>query len=166
MRNMFEWISIGFGVLAAVAGVLVLRGVFQKALSSASTVRFFRWSLVASFAGLIPLSHHLTLVQQICMLSVYCSAAAIVAWLRFGLLGHSRQIFVVAVTAVLYFDIACLATRLFRNPPLLPTVITQPPSLFQLIQVFFAVTFIVLGILAVRKCGIEPSHGKLTLRGI
>ena len=149
--NLFGWINLSFGLLAAIAGVIVLHGVFHRPLNSAPTVRFLQFSLVASLAGLMPLSHHLTPVQQICMISVYCSAAAIVAWLKFGLIGPSRLIFALSLTAVLYFDIVFVATRVFRHPPLL-TAPMAPFSLLRLIQILFAAGFIVLGILAVRSC--------------
>jgi hypothetical protein len=158
ISNFFGWINFGFGLLAALAGGMVLRGIFLRTLSSASTVRFLGWSLFASLAGLMPLAHHLRPVQLICMLSVYCSAAAIVAWLKFGLVGRSRRIFVLSVTAVLYFDIVFVATRIFRNPPLFTVPLAQPLPFLQLVQIVFAAAFIGLGILAVRKCRIEPAR--------
>jgi hypothetical protein len=162
--DLFEWINVAFGLFAAVAGVIVLRGVFRRRLSRASTVRFLRWSMIASLAGLMPLAHHLTPVQQICILSVYCSGAAIVAWLKFGLLGRWRTIFALSVTAVLYFDCAFLSIRIFRNSLLFTPSATQSFSFFQLVQFLFAAGFIVLGILAARKCQIEtanmPAPGK------
>jgi len=156
--SVFGWINVAFGLLAVVAGVIVLRGVFHRALSSASTVRFLRWSLVASLAGLLPLTRHLTPVQQICILSVYCSGAAIVAWLKFGLVGRSRWIFALSVTGALYFDVVFVATRLFRNPPLFTTPVAIPLPFFQLVQILFAAAFIALGIVAVKKCRIEPAR--------
>lgn len=166
--NIFGWINLAFGLLAAVAGIIVLRGVFHRPLSSASTVRFLRWSLVASLAGLMPLSRHLTGVQLICILSVYCSAAAMIAWRKFGLVGHSRQIFTHSVTALLYCDLVFVATWFFRTPPLLTAPLARPLASFQLVQILFAAGFIVLGILAASKCRIEPdtmpSLGKLTHR--
>jgi hypothetical protein len=158
MLNIFGWINLAFGLFAALAGGIVLRGIFLRTLSSASTVRFLRWSLVASLAGLMPLTRHLTPVQEICILSVYCSAAAIVAWLKFGLVGGSRRIFGLSVTAVLYIDVVLVATRIFRNPPLFTAPLAQPLLSFQLHQILFAGAFIVLGILAVRKCRIEPAR--------
>jgi hypothetical protein len=158
MMIFFGWINLAFGLLAAFAGVIVLRGVFRRTLSSASAVRFLRWSLVASLAGLMPLTRHLTPVQQTCIVSLYCSGAAIIAWLKFGLVGHSRRIFAVCVTGILYFDVVIVATRLFRNPPLFTAPLTNPLPLFQVAEILFAVAFIVLGILAVRKCRIEPAR--------
>jgi hypothetical protein len=157
MTNIFGWINLAFGLVAAAVGVVVLHGVFHRHLSSASTVRFLRWSLFASVAGLLPLTRHLAAVQLICMLSVYCSAAAIVAWLKFGLVGHSRQIFAFSVTTILYFDVIFVATRLFRTPPLFTAPLANPLPFFQLVQILFAAAFVVLGILAVRKCRIEPA---------
>jgi hypothetical protein len=156
--NIFGWINVAFGVLAAFAGIIVLRGVFHKSLSSASTVRFLRWSLVASLAGLMPLTRHLTPVQRICIVSVYCSAAAIVAWLKFGLVDRSRWNFAASVTSVLYSDVVFVCTRIFRNPPLFTVPLSRPFPLFQFVQMVFADAFIVLGIVAIRKCRIEPGN--------
>ena len=158
MMNVFGWVNLAFGLLGAVAGVIMLRGIFQRSLSSASAVRFLRWSLVASLAGLLPLTRHLTPIQQTCMVSVYCSGAAIIAWLKFGLVGRSRRIFAGCVMGILYFDVVFVATRLFRNPPLFTAPLANPLPFFQFVQILFAVTFIVLGILAVRKCRIEPAE--------
>ena len=49
--NVFGWINFAFGLLAALVGVFVLRGVFHRRLSSASTVRFLRWSLYCEPGG-------------------------------------------------------------------------------------------------------------------
>ena len=68
--NIFGWINVSFGLFAALVGVFVLRGMFHRRLSSASTVRFLRSSLIASLAGLMPLTPHLTPVQEISILSV------------------------------------------------------------------------------------------------
>jgi hypothetical protein len=156
--NIFGWINVAFGLFAARAGVIVLRGVFHRRLSSASTVRFLSCSLIASLAGLIPLTRHLTPVQQICILSGYCSGAALIAWRKFGLLGRWRGIFVLSITAILYFDFAFVSTGVFRNS--LPFTPSAAPSFsfFQLIQFLFAAAFIVLGILAVRSCRIESAN--------
>jgi hypothetical protein len=155
--NIFGWINFAFGLFAAFVGVFVLRGMFHRRLSSASTVRFLRSSLIASLAGLMPLTRHLTPVQKISILSVYCSGVAIVAWLIFGLLGRWRRIFVLSVTAVLYFDFAFLSIRVFRNSLLFTPSIAQPFLLSQVVHFLFAAGFIVLGILAVRNCEIEPA---------
>jgi hypothetical protein len=167
MFNLFGWINVTFGLLAAVGGVIVLHGVFHKPLSQGSTVRFLIGSLLASLAGLMPMTRHITPVQQICMLSIYCSALATVAWLRFGLAGHWRRIFTLCVTAVLYFDIVFVSTSLFKNPPLLTTPLAKPLSWFQVAQILFAAAFMVLGIQASRSL-IEPasvpSLGKLRPR--
>ena len=164
--NIFGWINLAFGLLAASAGVFVLRGVFHTRLSSASTVRFLFASLLASLAGLMPLTHHLSPVQQISILSVYCSGAAIIAWLKFDLRGRARRIFAVSVTAVLYFDLVFVFTHIFRNPPLFTARLAQPLPFIQLVQILFAAAFIGLGILAVRACRIAPPNvpglGKFT----
>jgi hypothetical protein len=156
--KIFRLINFAFGLFAALAGLIVLGGVFHRRLSSKSTVQFLRWSLIASLAGLMPITRHLTPVQKICIVSVYCSGAAIVAWLKFGLVGSSRRIFALSVTAVLYFDFVFVATRLFRNQPLFTAPLAQPLSFLQLFQVLFAAAFMVVGIVAATKCRIEPAR--------
>ena len=167
MLNIFGFINFAFGLLGALAGVIVLRGIFHRPLSSGSTVRFLMGSLFASLAGLMPITRHVTPVQLICMLSVYCSAAATLAWLKFGLATrHWRRIFTLCLTAILYFDIIFVATWLSKTPPLMTAPLTMPLPSFQLAQILFAAAFIVLGILAARKCPIGPasvtSLGKLS----
>ncbi len=155
--GIFGWINVAFGVLAALAGMIVLRGVFHRTLSSTSTIRFLQLSLLASVAGLMPLAHHLTPLQQICMVSIYCSGAATIAWLKFGLLGRSRRVFAASVTAVLYFDLVYVFTGLFGNSPLFTARLAQPLPFSQFAQILFAAGFVVLGILAVKKCRIKPA---------
>jgi hypothetical protein len=157
MLNLLGWMNLAFGSFAVLAGTIVLRGVFNRKLSSASAARFLRWSLFASLAGLLPLTHHLTPVQQICMVTVYCSGAAIVAWLKFGMVGRWRRVFALAVTAVLYFDIVFVATRIFGNPPLFTAPLAEPLPRFQLVQILFAAAFTIVGVLALKKCRIEPA---------
>ena len=158
MLNFFGWMNLAIGILAAIAGVAVFRGVFRRSLSAASAVRFLKWSLFAGVAGLMPLSRHLAPLQQICMVSVYCSGAAIVAWLKFGLVGRSRSIFALSLTSVLYFDIVSVFTQLFRTPSLSTMRLMQPQPFFQFVQFLFAAAFIVLGVLAMRKFRIEPDR--------
>lgn len=162
--NIIGSINLAFGLLAAVGGVIVVYGLFHRHLSSASTVRFLMLSLLASLAGLMPLTRHLTPVQGISMLSVYCSAAGVAAWLKFDLQGRARRIFAIAVTAVLYCDTMFVGTKLFKDQPLFTAPLARPLPFFQLVQILFAAAFIVIGILAVRNCGFKPAgvpaHGK------
>ena len=156
MTNIFRWINAVCGFFAALIGLIVLRGVFHRRLSRVSTMRFLRWSLIASLAGLMPITRDLTPVQQICIPSVYCAGAAIVAWLKFGLLGRWRGIFALSVTAVLYFDCAFVSTRFFGNSLLFTPSTALSFWLFQHVQFLLAAGFVVLGMLAARKCGGEP----------
>jgi hypothetical protein len=158
MINFFRWANLVLGVFAAGVGVFVLRGVFHNRLSRASAVRFLRFSLLASLAGLMPLARHITPVQSICMASVYCSAAAIVAWFKFGLLGRSRRVFAIAVTAVLYFDCVFVFTWLFGNPPLFTVRLAQPLAFLQYLQILFAASFLVLGALAAKMCPLDSAR--------
>ena len=162
--NIFGWLNPALALLAASAGAVVLHGIFRAALSGRATLRFFRWSLIASIAGLMPLSRHLAPIQKISILCVYCSGAAIIAWLRFGLQGRSRGIFALCVTAVLYSDLVFVFTRLFRDAPLFTAPLRQPLPFFQFAQIVFATAFIGLGILVVRKCRTDQATASTIVR--
>lgn len=164
--NIFSWANLAFALLAVTAGFAVLGGVFHTRLSRASTLRFLMLSLLASLAGLMPLARHISPIQIVCMVSTYCSAAAVVAWLKFGLMGRSRRVFAFSITAVLYFDFIFVFTWIFGNPPLFTVPLAQPVPFLQWLQIVFAAGFAVLCALAVKRCGsgpiAVPALGKFT----
>jgi len=150
--NVLGWIQVVLGLLAIGAGAIVLRGVLRVALSGRRVVRFLEYSLIASLAGLLPLTGHLSPIQKICMLSVYCSGAIVLAWRRFHLAGLWRPVFAFMIVAVLYLNVASVSTQLFNHSPLFAMTVTEPGSLFGIVQFFLASAFAVLGVLAVRMC--------------
>jgi hypothetical protein len=146
------WIQVVFGLLAIGTGAIVLRGVLRVTLSGHRLVRFLRWSLLASVAGLIPLTRHLTPIQGICMLSVYGSAAIVLAWRKFHLAGLWRPVFALSIVAVLYLNVVSMSIRLFNYYPLFSMESMDYGSRFAVAQFFLASVFAVLGVLAVRVC--------------
>jgi hypothetical protein len=152
------WINLAFGVLATGYGTLVVRGVLRRSLRGKWPTRFLACSLLASLAGLLPFTLHLAPIQQICMVTVYCTAVAIAAWLKFHLFGIWRPVFALSVTAVLYLDVVSWAVQLFTNSRLFATALAGPLSAFHVIQFVFAALFVVLGVLAVKKCHAEPTR--------
>ena len=114
--NVLFWINFAFGVLAVGYGAIVLRGVLRGTLRYKWPIRFLACSLLASLAGLLPFTFRLAPMQQICMLTVYCSAVAITAWLKFHLFEIWRAVFVFSVTAVLYLDVLSGSLQLFTEP--------------------------------------------------
>ena len=156
--NVLVWINLAFGVLAVGYGAIVLRGVLKGTLRGKWPKRFLACSLLASLAGLLPFTLRLAPIQQICMVSVYCSAVAIAAWLKFHLFGIWRPVFAFSVTAVLYLDVLSGSVQLFTNSRLFATALAGPFSAFHVIQFFFTVLFAVLGVLVARKCHAEPTR--------
>jgi hypothetical protein len=150
-----ECIQIVFGMLAIGSGAIVLRGVFRRAPRCKYTVRFLEFSLLASIAGLLPLTRHLTSLQAICMLSVYCSGAVVLAWLKFRLAGNWRSVFAFFIPVVLYLNVVSLAVRL--SPNLAIAVMDAHLSIY-VAQLLLAAFFAVLGGLAVRKFHAEPAR--------
>jgi hypothetical protein len=150
-----EWIQVVLGLLAIVSGAAVLRGVLSVALNGRRVVRFLECSLVASLAGLLPLSRHLSPIQGICMLSVYCAGAVVLAWRKFRLAGLWCPVFAFSIVAVLYLNIVSVSIRLFRYSAQFAMASTESGSRFAIAQFFFASVFAVLGVLAVRVCGVQ-----------
>ena len=156
--NVLFWINFAFGVLAVGYGAIVLRGVLRGTLRYKWPARFLACSLLASLAGLLPFTFRLAPMQHICMISVYCSAVAIAAWLKFRLFGIWRAVFAFSVTAVLYLDVLSGSVQLFTNSRLFSSALAGPFSVLQVLQFVFTVLFGVLGVLAVRKCHAHPTR--------
>jgi len=150
--KIFGWINIAFALLAMASGAIVMRGLLKSTLSSKSTVRFLKFSLIASLAGLLPITRHLAPIQGICMVSVYCSAIAIVAWLKFHLAGHWRPAFALFGTIVLYLNVVSVSIQLFGLDP-----VAQSLTVFPMVQFFLAAIFTVLAMLAVERCHAVPA---------
>jgi hypothetical protein len=148
-------IQVVLCLLAIGSGAIVLRGVLKVALSANRVVRFLRYSLIAALVGLIPLTRHLSPIQEICMLSVYCSGAIVLAWRRFQLAGLWRPAFAFSIVAALYLNVISVSIRLFTFSVWFPMVSTQSASRFEIAQFFFASVFAVLGVLAVRTCHVQ-----------
>jgi len=156
--KIFEWIQVVLGLVAIGSGAIVLRGVLRVTLSGHRLVRFLRWSLLASVAGLFPLTRHLTLIQGMCMLSVYCAGAVLLAWRKFRLAGLWRPVFAFFIVVVLYLNVASVSIQLFNHAPLLAMAATESGLHFEIAQFFLASAFAVLGGLAIRKCHVERTN--------
>jgi len=150
-------ISICFGLLAIGYGAIVLRGILRRSLDREWVVKFLRWSLLASIAGLLPPVRHLAAIQGVCMLSVYCSGIAILALLRFRLAGIWRPVFALLMTTVLYLNTVSTSIQMFKHSALLMASSIASSPCFEITQASLAVTFAVLSVLAVRSCHAERS---------
>jgi len=156
--KIFEWIQILFGLLAIGSGAIVLHGVLKVELGGNWVTRFLRYSLLASMVGLLPLTPHFSPIQRICMLSVYCAGAVVLAWRRFRLAGLWRPAFALFTVCVLYLNVAAVSMRLFRYSSALVMASAESGSLFAIAEFSFTSVFAVLAVLAVRKCHPQRSH--------
>ena len=152
------WIHVVLGLLAIGSGAIVLHGVLKVALSCNQVVRFLRCSLLASVAGLLPLTRHPSPIQGICMLSVYCVGAVVLAWRKFHLVGLWRPVFAFLIVAVLYLNVLSVSIRLFAHPALFAMASTESGPCLEIAQFLFASVFTVLGVLAVRMCHAQRTH--------
>jgi len=159
--KIFAWMNAGFGLLAIGFGAIVLRGILKRSLSRKWLVKFLRWSLLASVAGLLPPVRHLAPIQQVCMLSVYCAGGAILAWLHFRLVGIWRQVFTFLITTVLYLNAVSVSIGIFNHFPLLTAASIAFSPCFEITQACLAVAFAALSILVVRSCHTDrPGYHK------
>ena len=156
--KILEWIGILLGLLAIGAGAIVLRGVLRVALSGNWVIRFLRLSLISSLVGLLPLTRHFSPIQEICMLSVYGSAAIVLAWRKFHLAGLWRPVFALSIVAVLYLNVVSMSIRLFNCSPLFSMEPMDSGSRFAIAQFFLASVFAVLGVQALRMCHVQRMH--------
>jgi hypothetical protein len=152
------WIQVALGLLAIGSGAIVLRGILRIALSGNRVVRFLRYSLLAALAGLPPLTRHLSPIQEICILSVYCAAAVVLACFKFRLAGMWRPVFAFSIVAALYLNVVSVSIRLFEYSSLFAMASTESVSRFEIAQFCFASVFAVLGVLAVRMCHARRTH--------
>lgn len=109
----FGCIQDVLGLLAIGSGTIVLRGVLCVALNCRRVVWFLRCSLLAALAGLLAEAHQPSPIQGICMLSVYCSGAAVLAWRKFNLAGLWRPVFAFSIVTVLYLNVVFMSIRFF-----------------------------------------------------
>jgi len=156
--GLFGCIQDLLGLLAIGSGTIVLRGVLSVALNCRRVVWFLRCSLLAALAGLLAEAHHLSPIQGICMLSVYCSAAAVLAWRKFHLTGLWRPVFAFSMVAILYLNVVFMSIRLFTYSGWLAMASTESVSPFEIAQFCFASVFVVLAVLAVRMCHSQRTH--------
>lgn len=147
-----ECIQVLLSMFAIVSGAVVLRGVLRAALSGCRVVRFLEFSLIASVAGLLPLTRLLSPTQGICMLSVYCAATVVLAWRKFNLAGPWLSVFVFFIVAVLYLNIVTVSIQLFNLSPFSETAAAAAGSHFGIAQFFLASAFAGLAVMAVRMC--------------
>jgi hypothetical protein len=152
------WIQVVLGLLAIGSGAIVLRGVLRVTLSGSRVAWFLRYSLIAALAGLLPLTSHISTIQGICMLSVYCTGTVVLAWRKFCLAGLWRSVFAFFIVAVIYLNVVSVSIRLFNNSAQFAMVSTVSGLHLEIAQFFFASVFAVLGVLAVRRCHVQRTH--------
>jgi len=152
------WIQVLIGLLAIGSGAIVLHGVMKVELSGNRVTQFLRYSLIASVVGLLPLTHHLSPIQGVCMLTVYCAGAVVLAWRKFRLAGLWRPVFAFFIVAVFYLNVVSVSFRLFKNSDLFAMASMESGSPFEVVQFLFASVFAVLGVLAIRKCHTLRTH--------
>ena len=163
MMNFPGLFNVILGATAIIAGANVMHGLLTVSLRGKTTVHFLRYSLVANVAGLLPLTRHIIPIQAICMLSVYCSAAAFIA-LRLHLFGWWRPTFAFVLTAALYLDVVTVSIQIFRYVSALDSLLDPSFVVFRTVQLLMAAGFGGLAIVTVQLTLGPVSKDELTAK--
>jgi len=146
------WANFVFELLAVSFGAVVARGVLLGSLGRRWVIRFLMSALIASIVGLLPFTNHLTAIQKLSMISVYCSGFAMVPLLTHNLSNAGRPVLIVSALTVLYLNVATASILLLKCTTLSSTTAALGNSTVLFTQWVFSASFLVVVILAVRKC--------------
>ena len=148
----FTLFHVALSLIALVAGIVVVRGLFQARETGTWLTVFLVTAIATSVTGfgfpfvkLLP-SHILGIIALVVL------AVTLLARYAFGLAGAWRGIWVAGLVASLYFDVFVLVAQAFGKVPglhqLAPTG-SEPP--FAIAQAVVLVVFLVIGFLAVKR---------------
>ena len=148
--NPLVCIQIVLALVSIAYGAYALRGILSRAPKCNYVIRFLEFSLLASIAGLLPPTRHLSPLQVSCVLSIYASAIVVLAWLKFRLAGNWRSVFAFLIPVVLFLNCDSLSVRWFTRFPIFSGTPEQS-TLGIITHSLFAGLFALLGVLAVKN---------------
>jgi len=128
-------IQVLLGLLAIGSGTIVLHGVLKVKLSGIAWSGF-KIQPDCECSRPPASNSHLSPIQGICMLSVYCAGAAVLAWRKFRLAGLWRSVFSLSVVAVLYLNVVSMSIRLFEHSVLFAMASMESRSHFAVAQFY------------------------------
>ena len=163
--SILTFVYIVSNMIAIGAGVAVLFGLITGELLAGCAVLFLRFALATSVTGLLFPSDRLLPSQKICMLSIYASGLAVIAWRKFQLVRAWRSVFAFNITMVLYMSFLVAIAQVFEYMPVfsaLPPTPSREASLAA--RLLVTVLFVMLGMRAVKGFRHDPTHLSLTFR--
>lgn len=158
-------IYIVCNMIAIGAGAAVLFGLITGELLDDYALLFLRFALATSVTGLLFPSDRLLPSQKICMLSIYGSGLAVIAWRKFQLARVWRSVFALNITMVLYMSLLVAVAQLFEYIPVFNALPPTPSRRASLVaRLLVTAIFVMLGIRAVKGFRHDSTHSSLTFR--
>ncbi|HET6180108.1 MAG TPA: hypothetical protein VFE61_24520 [Candidatus Sulfotelmatobacter sp.] len=134
------------------SGMVVLYGMLRGKRMDSGTALFLATTVLTNVTGFFFPFHEITPGIVVGIISIALLAFAIVARYVRRLSGGWRSIYVITATIALYLNVFVLVVQLFEKVPDLKALApTQKEPPFLVAQVVVMATFIVLGILAVKR---------------
>jgi hypothetical protein len=148
----FTHFHVALSLMGILAGFIVLLGMLGSEQLNAVTALFLVTTVLTSLTGFLFPFHGITPGIVIGILSLVVLLVAILARYTFNYAGSWRWIYVVSTITALWFNVFVFIVQSFEKIPSLhemaPTGTEAP---FKIAQTVVLMTFIVLGIRAVKK---------------
>ena len=148
----FTHLHVALSLMGILAGLIVLLGMLGSEQLNAITALFVLTTALTSLTGFLYPFHGITPGIVIGILSLIVLLAAILARYTFNYAGKWRWIYVVSTITALWFNVFIFIVQSFEKIPSLHAMApTGTEAPFKITQIVVLLTFIVLGIRAVKK---------------
>ncbi|HEX9199372.1 MAG TPA: hypothetical protein VF865_07425 [Acidobacteriaceae bacterium] len=153
----FTQFHVVLSLIGILAGLVVVLGMLGSNLLNAVTVLFLATTVLTSLTGFLFPFKGVTPGIVIGILSLIMLLAAILARYAFHFSGAWRWIYVVSSIVALWFNVFIFIVQSFEKIPALHALApTQTETPFKIAQLIVLLTFIVLGVRAVKKFHSNP----------
>jgi len=152
----YTFVHVLISLIGIGSGFIVLYGLLSRKQLDGWTALFLATTVATSVTGFGFPAHKLLPSHVIGILSLVVLTLAIFARYIFHLAGAWRRVYIVGAIVALYFNVFVAIVQAFEKNPMLKALApTQKEAPFVATQLLVMASFIVLGIVAVKKSRIE-----------
>jgi hypothetical protein len=153
----FTLVHVALSLVGILTGLIVLFGMFSSKKLATSTALFLATTVLTSATGFFFPRDHILPAHIVGVISLALLAIAIFALYERQLAGSWRWIYVAGAVAALYLNVFVGVVQAFQKLPFFASLApTQSEPPFVVAQVVVLVTFIALGVLALRSFHPQP----------
>jgi hypothetical protein len=153
----FTLFHVVLSLVGIASGFIVVYGMVAGKRLDLWNAIFLVFTVLTSLTGFLFPFHHLLPSHVVGILSLVVLAVAILARYPFHLRGAWGRAYVVSAMLALYFNVFVLVVQAFLKVPALKAAApTQKEPPFLIAQIAVIALFVVLTIVAARKCHTEP----------